>query len=167
MDEPGKNANSAVTFTYWRLGKVSTTNALFYAIAQFAGGVSGVLFTLVLLGDLFRLPPVRFVVTKPGAKGVWWALAAEFVMSFLMMFGKERGWSLTTRAHFDATRGPKGALLIGDAETVAEKLLYVNEALGGLSRVTCQMGISTLPHQKMRRAIEILGSRVAPWCAEH
>jgi probable LLM family oxidoreductase len=76
--------------------------------------------------------------------------------------GKERGWSPTTRAHFDAQRGPTGALLIGDAETVAEKILYVNEALGGISRITFQMGVSTLPHQKMLRAIEILGTRVAP-----
>ncbi len=76
--------------------------------------------------------------------------------------GKERGWSPTTRAHFDAQRGPTGALLIGDAETVAEKILYVNDALGGISRITFQMGVSTLPHQKMLRAIEILGTRVAP-----
>src|SRR3984885_2719308 len=39
--------------------------------------------------------------------------------------GKERGWPPTTRAQFDAVRGPTGALLIGDAETVAEKILYV------------------------------------------
>jgi len=36
------------------------------------------------------------------------------------------------------------------------------EVLGGLSRVTFQMGVSTLPHQKMLRAIEILGAGVAP-----
>ena len=59
-------------------------------------------------------------------------------------------------------RGPTGALLIGDAKTVAEKILYVNEALGGISRITFQMGVSTLPHEKMLRAIEILGTRVAP-----
>src|SRR3989454_131646 len=76
--------------------------------------------------------------------------------------GKERGWPPTTRAQFDAVRGPTGALLIGDAETVAEKILYVNDALGGISRITFQMGVSTLPHQKMLRAIEILGTRVAP-----
>jgi len=76
--------------------------------------------------------------------------------------GKERGWPPTTRAQFDAVRGPTGALLIGDAETVAKKILYVNEVLGGLSRVTFQMGVSTLPHKKMLRAIEILGTRVAP-----
>lgn len=76
--------------------------------------------------------------------------------------GKERGWPPTTRAQFDAVRGPTGALLIGDAETVAKKILYVNEVLGGLSRITFQMGVSTLPHPKMLRAIEILGTRVAP-----
>jgi probable LLM family oxidoreductase len=76
--------------------------------------------------------------------------------------GKERGWPPATRAHFDAVRGPTGALLIGDAETVTEKIMYVNEVLGGISRVTFQMGVSTLPHEKMLRSIEILGSRVAP-----
>jgi probable LLM family oxidoreductase len=76
--------------------------------------------------------------------------------------GKERGWPPTTRAQFDALRAPTGALLIGDAETVAKKILYVNEALGGLSRITFQMGVSTLAHPKMLRAIEILGTQVAP-----
>ena len=76
--------------------------------------------------------------------------------------GKERGWPRTTRAQFDATRGPTGALLIGDAKTVAEKILYVNEALGGISRLTFQMGVSTLPHPKMMRAVEILGTQLAP-----
>ncbi|MDQ2711506.1 MAG: LLM class flavin-dependent oxidoreductase [Acidobacteriota bacterium] len=76
--------------------------------------------------------------------------------------GKERGWSPTTRKQFDATRGPTGALLIGDAETVAEKILYVYKALGGISRITFQMGVSTLSHEKMMQAIEILGNDVAP-----
>jgi alkanesulfonate monooxygenase SsuD/methylene tetrahydromethanopterin reductase-like flavin-dependent oxidoreductase (luciferase family) len=76
--------------------------------------------------------------------------------------GKERGWPPTTRAQFDAVRGPTGALLIGDAETVAKKILYVNEVLGGLSRITFQIGVSTLPHPKMLRAIEILGTQVRP-----
>jgi probable LLM family oxidoreductase len=76
--------------------------------------------------------------------------------------GKERGWPPATRAQFDALRGPTGALLIGDAETVAHKVLYVNEALGGLARITFQMGVSALPHEKMLRSIELLGTRVAP-----
>jgi len=76
--------------------------------------------------------------------------------------GKERGWPPATRAQFDALRGPTGALLIGDSETVTQKLLYVNEVLGGLARVTFQMGVSALPHEKMLRSIELLGIRLAP-----
>jgi probable LLM family oxidoreductase len=76
--------------------------------------------------------------------------------------GKERGWAPATRAKFDAQRGPTGAYLIGDAQTVATKILYFNKVLGGISRITFQMGVSTLPHEKMKRAIEILGTQVAP-----
>src|SRR6201981_1764609 len=60
--------------------------------------------------------------------------------------GKKRGWHPATRAQFDALRGPTGALLIGDAETVARKVLYVTQVLGGLFRITFQMGVSALPH---------------------
>ena len=49
-----------------------------------------------------------------------------------------------------------------DSFGAVEKILYVNEVLGGISRITFQMGVSTLPHQKMLRAIEILGTRVVP-----
>jgi len=76
--------------------------------------------------------------------------------------GKERGWPPITRAQFEALRGPKGAMLIGDVDTVAKKIVYVNEALGGVTRITFQMGVSTLPHPKMLRAIELLGTGVAP-----
>jgi probable LLM family oxidoreductase len=80
--------------------------------------------------------------------------------------GRERGWPPTTRAQFDATRGPTGALIVGDSETVTRKILYIHEALGGIARITFQMGVSTLPHAKMMHAIEILGSRVAPMVRE-
>ncbi len=76
--------------------------------------------------------------------------------------GRERGWPPVTRAQFDRTRGPKGAFLIGDAEAVAEKILTVSESLGGLARVNFQMTVDAIPHQKMLRSIEILGTQVAP-----
>ncbi len=76
--------------------------------------------------------------------------------------GRERGWPPTTRAQYDLVRGPTGALLIGDAEAVAEKILYVNEALGGIARINFQMTVAMLPHAKMMNAIEILGTQVAP-----
>jgi probable LLM family oxidoreductase len=76
--------------------------------------------------------------------------------------GRERGWPPTTRAQFEAGRAPTGALLIGNAEAVAEKILKVNESLGGLARLNFQMTVAALPHSKMMRAIELLGSQVAP-----
>src|ERR1700693_1177411 len=75
--------------------------------------------------------------------------------------GKERGWPPTTRAPSAGGRAALGALIIGDAETAAKKILYDNEVLGGISRITFQMGVSPLPHQKMLRSIELLGTRVA------
>jgi hypothetical protein len=45
---------------------------------------------------------------------------------------------------------------------VAEKIVAVNAALGGIARLNFQMTVATLPHAKMMRAIELLGTRVAP-----
>jgi probable LLM family oxidoreductase len=91
--------------------------------------------------------------------------ADEFFPGYARAFtdiGKERGWPPTTRRQFDAQRGPTGALIIGDAETVAEKILTINHDLGGISRLTFQMSIATLSHAKLMHAIEILGTQVAP-----
>jgi probable LLM family oxidoreductase len=95
--------------------------------------------------------------TEQAAEEYWPGYAHTFTK-----IGNERGWPPASRAQFDALRGPTGALLIGDTETVAKKILYVNEVLGGLSRITFQMGVSALPHAKMLRSIELLGTRVAP-----
>jgi probable LLM family oxidoreductase len=95
--------------------------------------------------------------------------ADDFYPGFAQTFtkiGRERGWAPTTRAQFDATRGPTGAYLIGDAKTVAEKILHVNKALGGISRITFQMSVATMAHAKMARSIEILGRDVSPLVAK-
>ncbi|MHA4808419.1 LLM class flavin-dependent oxidoreductase [Flavitalea flava] len=76
--------------------------------------------------------------------------------------GKERGWPPMTRISFDAQRGPKGALLVGGPEEVAEKILRHSEALGGISRLTFQMDSASLPHEKLMQAIELIGTRIAP-----
>jgi alkanesulfonate monooxygenase SsuD/methylene tetrahydromethanopterin reductase-like flavin-dependent oxidoreductase (luciferase family) len=76
--------------------------------------------------------------------------------------GKERGWPPVTRAHFDALLSPKGALLVGNPEEVAEKIARHSEALGGISRITFQVSVASLPHAKLMRTIELLGARVAP-----
>lgn len=76
--------------------------------------------------------------------------------------GKERGWSAVTREAFEAQTTPLGAILVGEPEEVAERILRHSKALGGLSRVTFQMDIASLSHAKLMRSIELLGTRVAP-----
>ncbi|UYZ65195.1 LLM class flavin-dependent oxidoreductase [Hymenobacter weizhouensis] len=76
--------------------------------------------------------------------------------------GRERGWPPVTREHFDAVRGPRGALLVGSPDEVAAKILRHSEALGGISRVTFQMDQADLPPEKLLRAIELLGQQVKP-----
>ncbi len=75
---------------------------------------------------------------------------------------KERGWPPVTRAAFDAQRTPQGALLVGNAEEVVEKIVHYSEALGGISRLSFQMNAASLPHAKLMRAIEAIGTRVVP-----
>jgi probable LLM family oxidoreductase len=76
--------------------------------------------------------------------------------------GKERGWPPVTRMDFDAQRGPEGALLIGDPDEVVEKIKRHNKILGGISRITFMMNPASLPHAKLMRAIELIGTHVAP-----
>ena len=76
--------------------------------------------------------------------------------------GRERGWPPVTRAGFDAQRGPQGAYLIGSPADVAAKIHHHSLALGGLDRVTIQMDNPWLPQAQLLRAIELLGTQVAP-----
>ncbi len=76
--------------------------------------------------------------------------------------GKERGWPPVTKSHFDAQNGPRGALLVGGPEEVAEKILRHSESLGGISRFTFQMDNAALPHEKLMQSINLIGTKVAP-----
>jgi len=76
--------------------------------------------------------------------------------------GKERGWPPVTRAHFDAQIGPTGALVIGDPEEVAQKILRHSKALGGISRFTFQLDNAGLSHEKLLKAIDLIGKKVSP-----
>src|SRR5260370_9298406 len=76
--------------------------------------------------------------------------------------GKERGWAPMTREDFDAQRGPRGSLVIGDPQEVVEKIIRHSKDLGGISRFTFQMNAASLPHEKLVRSIELIGKRVVP-----
>jgi probable LLM family oxidoreductase len=75
--------------------------------------------------------------------------------------GRERGWGPTSRAHFDQARGPRGALFVGDPETVAEKIVAMHRIFRN-DRFLLQMAIGLMPHDKLMKAIELFGTRVAP-----
>lgn len=76
--------------------------------------------------------------------------------------GKERGWPAVTRSHFDSQIGPLGALLIGDPAEIAERILRHSDSLGGITRITFQMDNAKLNHLQLMKAIELLGTKVAP-----
>ena len=76
--------------------------------------------------------------------------------------GRERGWPPVSRPQFDAQVGERGALLVGSPEEVAQKIPGHSEALGGIDRVTFQMDNAGLSHAQLMRAIELIGTRVAP-----
>src|ERR687885_45829 len=73
----GAHLNPAVTLVFWRLGKVATWDAVFYAAAQTAGGIAGVLLVAFLLGERFTAAPVSYVATLPGPQGAAVAWLAE------------------------------------------------------------------------------------------
>ena len=81
----GAHFNPAVTFTFFRLGKVEFWDATFYGIAQFIGGLLGVLLSALVLGELIAYPSVRYAATVPGMPGVGVAFLAEVIISFLQM----------------------------------------------------------------------------------
>ena len=119
-------------------------------------------------GERFGYPPEQLTV---GVHSLGYvaataqAAADDFFPGYakaVASVAKERGWGAVTRAGFDAQRGPDGALLIGEPDEVAEKILRHSEALGGISRITFQMNASSLPHAKLMQSIETIGARVAP-----
>jgi aquaporin Z len=81
----GAHFNPALTLAFLYAGKVKGWDALFYIVAQFIGGLLGVLFVHAACGNAFALAPVSFVVTVPGTSGVAIAFTCELAISFLLM----------------------------------------------------------------------------------
>lgn len=90
--------------------------------------------------------------------------ADEFYDSYataMTRIGRERGWGPMTRDQYEMMRGPDGSLVLGDPETVAAKILRWQEILG-INRFELHVSVGTLPHEKVLRSIELLGTKVAP-----
>ena len=83
--QSGAHLNPSVTLTFWRLGKVAPWDAAFYVLAQFAGGLAGVLLAGAFLRQWVADPSVRYAVTVPGAGGPGVAFLGEAAISFGLM----------------------------------------------------------------------------------
>jgi aquaporin Z len=127
----GAHFNPAVTLVFLRLGKIARIDAAFYVAAHFVGGIAGVLFSWLILGDLLRAEGVMFVITVPGRLGVTAAFFAEVIISFLMMTmilntSNSAKWSRLTPyfaglmlAAFIATESPISGTSLNPARTFA------------------------------------------------
>jgi probable LLM family oxidoreductase len=90
--------------------------------------------------------------------------ANEFYPSYaatMTRIGRERGWPPVTRQQYDALRSPRGSLLVGSPQEVIDKIMFEYQ-LFGHQRFLAQLGVGALPHPQVMRAIELLGTKVAP-----
>lgn len=83
--QSGAHYNPAVTLTFLRLGKVAPADALFYVLAQFIGGVGGILLAAATFPQFVAHPTVYYVVTRPGPSGAVAAFLAELTITFILM----------------------------------------------------------------------------------
>ena len=81
----------------------------------------------------------------PGYQTIWTKL------------GKERGWPPVTRTQFEQGASIHGALFVGSAETIAEKILHHKKTLGGIDRLTFQMDMASISQEKLLESIEHIG----------
>jgi alkanesulfonate monooxygenase SsuD/methylene tetrahydromethanopterin reductase-like flavin-dependent oxidoreductase (luciferase family) len=88
----------------------------------------------------------------------------EFFPGYATMMnriGRERGWPPMERATFDAACSLRGALFVGSPDDVVAKILHQHR-LFGHDRFLAQVSVGSLPHDRVLRAIELLGTVVAP-----
>lgn len=75
--------------------------------------------------------------------------------------GRERGWPPLSREAFEASRALGGANAVGSPQEVVDKILHQHEVFGH-DRFLLQLTVGSIPHAQVLRAIELLGTEVAP-----
>jgi aquaporin Z len=81
----GAHLNPAVTISNVRLGKLTGWDAALYIAAQFAGGIAGMIASVLITRSAVGHPSVNFVATLPGAYGLRAAWTGEFLITFVLM----------------------------------------------------------------------------------
>ncbi len=81
--------------------------------------------------------------------------------------GRERGWSGSyTPENFLAGTSPEGALFMGNANEVAEKIISIIETLG-LQQFIAHIDVGGPSHQQIMKNIDLLGTKVFPAVRKH
>jgi alkanesulfonate monooxygenase SsuD/methylene tetrahydromethanopterin reductase-like flavin-dependent oxidoreductase (luciferase family) len=88
------------------------------------------------------------------------AFAAPY-LAVMNRVGRERGWPPSGRREYEALRSPHGALAVGSAEQVTEKILYEHEIFHH-DRYLAQMSVGAVEHRDVMRSIERFGTEVVP-----
>lgn len=92
------------------------------------------------------------------------AAADEFFPPYaeaMTRIGRERGWQPVTREQYEASRGPRGSLMVGSPAEVIDKILYEHDLFKN-DRFLAQLTVGPMPHHQTMRAIELFGTEVAP-----
>lgn len=132
--QSGAHLNPSVTLTFLRLGKLPLGDAVFYVLAQFAGGLLGVLLSRAIVGSALGHPAVHYVVTAPGPGGRAVAFAGEALISFGLM--------LTVLIVSNSSRARLTGLLAG---VLVAAYIAFEAPLSGMSMNPARTFASALP----------------------
>ncbi|MEG0760578.1 probable oxidoreductase, LLM family [Chryseobacterium piscicola] len=75
--------------------------------------------------------------------------------------GKSRGWAPYTKMQYDGGKAREGALFIGNADHVTDKINYMKEIFG-ITRFIGHMDVGDPAHDIMMKSIALFGEKVAP-----
>lgn len=70
-----------------------------------------------------------------------------------------------TREQFDEEAGPRGAIFAGSPDEIVERIGWQREVLG-MDRLLLQIDWGGMPFERVKRAVELLGTEVVPRLAE-
>ena len=142
---------------------ISPYNIMLMMVGVFLGILVGVLPGLGAPNGVTLLMPLTFGMNPVSAiilltSMYWGALYGGSTTSILFNIPGEPSSVATT---FDEAATLHGANFVGSPQQVVEKILFQHEIFHH-DRFLVQFSVGTLPHDKLIRSIELLGTQVAP-----
>lgn len=75
--------------------------------------------------------------------------------------GRDRGWAPFTQLQFEGGMSPEGALVMGDINQAAEKIIEMAETFG-LTRFVAHLDVGIPGHDELMKVIELYATKVIP-----